>query len=52
MIQIPNSYHQSVLKLTPSQKNQLHEILNQPFQKEDIDMILKKLKKGKSVGIE
>ena len=32
--------------------NSSHEILNQPFQKQEIDMILKKLKKGKSVGID
>ena len=49
---IPNSYNQNSLKITPSQKNSLHEILNQPFQKQEIDMILKKLKKGKSVGID
>ena len=49
---IPDSYNQNVLKITPSQKNSLHEILNQPFQKQDIDMILKKLKKGKSIGID
>ena len=48
----PNSYNQNFLKITPSQKNSLHEILNQPFQKQDIDMILKKLKKSKSVGID
>ena len=35
-----------VMIKTPSQKNSLHEILNQPFQKQEIDMILKKLKKG------
>ena len=51
-IGVIHSYYQNVLKITPSQKNSLHEILNQPFQNEDIDMILKKLKKGKSVGID
>ena len=49
---IPNSYNQNSLRIIPSPKNLLHEILNQPFQKQDIDMILKKLKKGKSVGID
>ena len=49
---IPNSYNQNSLKITPSPKNLLHQILNQPFQKQDIDMILKKLKKGKSVGMD
>ena len=49
---ISNSYNQNSLKITPSPKNLLHQILNQPFQKQDIDMILKKLKKGKSVGID
>ena len=49
---IPNSYNQNSLKIIPSPNNLLHEILNQPFQKQDIDMILKKLKKGKSVRID